>query len=271
MPYADTPDGPLYYEHVNCQPPWQPATPVLLHHGIALTSDFWYAWLPILAAAFPVVRFDWRGYGRSHVPEPGYPWSLEQFGRDALAVLAAAGLRALPLRGRVDGGHHRPLPRQPRPRAHRHADHRLDGLPGRVRARPGRLGDDIRGRRRRGLVPSDDAAPPGPRPRRSGTCCLVRARAGPRRAPRRPRPRRRPARCRPHRRPRAHPRPATGAHAGDSPFVSSAIAADLHARVPGSELLEFPGARHAVITSHARECAAAVVDFIQRRAPAGGA
>jgi pimeloyl-ACP methyl ester carboxylesterase len=55
---------------------------------------------------------------------------------------------------------------------------------------------------------------------------------------------------------------------GDSPFVSSAIAADLHVRVPGSELVEFPGARHAVISSHARECATAVVEFIQRRSAA---
>src|SRR5262249_45305287 len=71
LPYAETPDGPLYYEHVNFQPPWKRATPVLLHHGIALTSDFWYDWLPVVAAEFPVIRFDWRGYGRSHVPGRG--------------------------------------------------------------------------------------------------------------------------------------------------------------------------------------------------------
>src|SRR4051812_3677124 len=104
MPYADTPDGPLYYEHFNFQPPWQAATPVLLHHGIALSCDFWYAWLPILAAEFPVIRFDWRGYGRSHVPEPGYPWSLEQFARDALAVLAAAGYQRCHFVGESMGG-----------------------------------------------------------------------------------------------------------------------------------------------------------------------
>ncbi len=34
LPYADTPDGPLYYEHVNFQPPWQVATRLPLRLAI---------------------------------------------------------------------------------------------------------------------------------------------------------------------------------------------------------------------------------------------
>jgi pimeloyl-ACP methyl ester carboxylesterase len=51
----------------------------------------------------------------------------------------------------------------------------------------------------------------------------------------------------------------------DSPFVSRDLAGDLHQRVPGSEIRYFPGARHAVISSHARACATAVAEFIARR------
>jgi len=52
----------------------------------------------------------------------------------------------------------------------------------------------------------------------------------------------------------------------DSPFVSRAMGVELHERVPGSEIQFFPGARHAVVSSHARECALAVAEFIKRRA-----
>jgi len=268
LPHADTPDGPLYYEHVNFQPPWQRPTPVLLHHGIALTSDFWYDWLPTLAAAFPVIRFDWRGYGRSHVPGPGYPWSLEQFARDACAVLAAAGYDRCHFVGESMGGTTGLYLAS-------HAPERIVTLTTASTA--------FDGRAVRGL---DDWAATFAA---GGAAAWSRAMMPRRLDIDRVDPalaawfEREQARAAPHvvlghaavlraadltadlARIRA---PLLVLTPGDSPFVSSAIAADLHRRVPGSELREFPGARHAVISSHARECARAVVAFIQRRAPA---
>jgi pimeloyl-ACP methyl ester carboxylesterase len=270
LPYVDTPDGPLYYEHVNFQPPWQAVTAVLLHHGIALTSDFWYAWLPILVAHFPVVRFDWRGYGRSHVPAPGYPWSLEQFARDALAVLAAAGYERCHFVGESMGG----------TTGLYLASHMPERIATLAVASTAFHGQSVRGLDDWAATFAAGGAAAWSRlmmPRR-----LDLDRVDPALAAWFEREQ---ARVAPHvvlghaavlrgadltadlARIRA---PLLVLTPGDSPFVSSAVAADLHARVPGSELLAFPGARHAVISSHARECAAAVVEFIQRRAPALG-
>src|SRR4051812_7924969 len=268
MPYADTPDGPLYYEHFNFQPPWQAATPVLLHHGIALSSDFWYAWLPILAAAFPVIRFDWRGSGRSHVPEPGYPWSLEQFARDALAVLAAAGYERCHFVGESMGGTTGLYLAS-------HAPERVVTL---AVASTAFHGEYVRGLDDWEATFATGGAAAWSRMMMPGRLDLERVD---------------PALAAWFEREQARVAPhvvlghAAVLHGADltadlarirapllvltpsgSPFVSSAIADDLHARVPGSELIAFPDARHAVITSHARECAAAVVDFIRRRAPA---
>ncbi|MBI3964129.1 MAG: alpha/beta fold hydrolase [Chloroflexi bacterium] len=91
MPYAETSTGRLYFESYDFGGAWQHRTPILLHHGVGFTADFWDGWMPALLARHPVVRFDMRGYGRSAVPESGYPWSFESFTDDIRAVLAAAG------------------------------------------------------------------------------------------------------------------------------------------------------------------------------------
>jgi hypothetical protein len=41
--------------------------------------------------------------------------------------------------------------------------------------------------------------------------------------------------------------------------------ADLHALIANSELQWFPGQRHSLLMSRARECAAVYVDFLKRR------
>ena len=53
-----------------------------------------------------------------------------------------------------------------------------------------------------------------------------------------------------------------------SPFIPLDMALDLHARVPRSELRIFPGARHALACTHAKECATALREFLARRVPA---
>ena len=50
-----------------------------------------------------------------------------------------------------------------------------------------------------------------------------------------------------------------------SPSVNRSMPADLHALVATSELQWFPGQRHSLLMSRARECAAAYVDFLKRR------
>ena len=50
-----------------------------------------------------------------------------------------------------------------------------------------------------------------------------------------------------------------------SPFVDRSMPADLHALITSSELHWFPGQRHSLLMSRARECAAVYAEFLKRR------
>lgn len=104
MPTVECPRATIWYEVTNFGPPWQTRTPILLHHGLALNADFWYGWLPILAAKHPVVRLDLRGHGRSTTPQSEQPWLFEDLAKEALAVLDAAGYRRCHFVGESAGG-----------------------------------------------------------------------------------------------------------------------------------------------------------------------
>ena len=51
-----------------------------------------------------------------------------------------------------------------------------------------------------------------------------------------------------------------------SPFVPLAVMEDMHARIPGSELQVFAGARHGLPCSHGEECGRALRAFLDRLA-----
>lgn len=266
MPYVETPHGRLYYEYVDFTEPWRRRTPILLHHGVGLTSDFWHAWMPILAAAFPVVRFDLRGYGRSDPPRPGYPWSFERFAADVFAVLEGAGHDRCHFVGESMGG--------------TIGLHLASRFPERL-ASLAVASTAYQGGRIRSV---DDWAPT----LESGGGAAWSRLMMPRRLDlERTDPafaawfEREQAKATPHvvveqvewlrrvdlaedvaqiRAPLLVLAPA------DSPFVGSAMAAELQRAVPGAEIQLFVGARHGLISSHARACAHAVVEFLRRRA-----
>ena len=104
MPRAIRPAGDIHYEFLDFGPPWQRRTPVLLHHGVALSTLFWYGWLPTLTAAYPVILLDMWGHGQSPEPPAGYAWSIESLAADALAVLDAAGFERCHFVGESVGG-----------------------------------------------------------------------------------------------------------------------------------------------------------------------
>ncbi len=84
--------------------PWTTPETVVLHHGMAKNHRLWYAWVPVLARHFRVVRFDARGMGQSTVPGPSYPWSLENFAGDILQLLDQLQLGRVHLIGETVGG-----------------------------------------------------------------------------------------------------------------------------------------------------------------------
>jgi pimeloyl-ACP methyl ester carboxylesterase len=77
---------------------------VVLHHGNAKNGRLWYAWVPLLARQYRVVRLDARGFGRSTVPPPGYDWSLRRFAADLLGLLDYLELDKVHLIGETVGG-----------------------------------------------------------------------------------------------------------------------------------------------------------------------
>ena len=76
--------------------------PLLLINSIGSTRDLWARQLPAFSGAYRVITYDARGHGDSSVP-PG-EYSIEQLGRDALAVLDDAGARTAHICGISLGG-----------------------------------------------------------------------------------------------------------------------------------------------------------------------
>jgi 3-oxoadipate enol-lactonase len=63
--------------------------PLLLAHALGTTRGLWHLQLPTLARHFRLVTYDTRGHGASSAPPGDY--TVEQLGRDALAVMDAVG------------------------------------------------------------------------------------------------------------------------------------------------------------------------------------
>jgi 3-oxoadipate enol-lactonase len=78
------------------------APPLLLSHALGTTADLWAPQMAAFANAFRVIRYDTRGHGRSSVPPGSY--AIDQLGRDALAVLDAAGVDRAHIGGLSLGG-----------------------------------------------------------------------------------------------------------------------------------------------------------------------
>jgi 3-oxoadipate enol-lactonase len=94
----------LYYEDDNFTDPWAPSETVILHHGNAKNSQLWYAWVPPLAGEFRVIRLDARGFGKSSIPESGYPWSLEGFATDLANLMDYLEIEKAHVVGETIGG-----------------------------------------------------------------------------------------------------------------------------------------------------------------------
>jgi pimeloyl-ACP methyl ester carboxylesterase len=105
MPSVQLPgDLVMYYDDDNFTDPWSSPETVILHHGNAKSAKLWYGWVPLLARQYRVVRLDARGFGRSSVPAPGYPWSLEGFSRDLRALMDHLRIDKAHLIGETIGG-----------------------------------------------------------------------------------------------------------------------------------------------------------------------
>jgi 3-oxoadipate enol-lactonase len=66
MPFCKRPGKPdLFYELDDFTDPWENAPYLILQHGYARNSKYWFQWVPYLSRYFKVVRPDLRGLGQS--------------------------------------------------------------------------------------------------------------------------------------------------------------------------------------------------------------
>ena len=87
MPYIETDGSKLYFDIYDLTGPWveKPET-ILFHHGIGTNSDIWTDWIPVLADRYRIVRFDFRGFGRSSVPKAGVGWTMDSLVADLFEI-----------------------------------------------------------------------------------------------------------------------------------------------------------------------------------------
>lgn len=72
------PDCDLFYQVDDFTDPWTQPETVLMLHGNAESSLSWYAWVPVLARHYRLVRPDMRGYGQSTPMPRDYAWTFDK-------------------------------------------------------------------------------------------------------------------------------------------------------------------------------------------------
>lgn len=266
MAFATTPTGELHYDVIDAVAPWfESAETIVFQHGIGAHSGIWSEWLPALIDRYRVVRFDMRGSGRSVIPPPDFPWTLDLLTDDLLAVAEAAGAARVHVVGESMGGTialNLAL-RNPARVASLTISNGADvGSPiQRVQAWAEQL--DGQGSQAWSDQMMADRFHPGAidgakrdwyaQQQATWTRDSILNALGVLRETNL-RPRLVEVRC-----------PVQLMHGDSSPFIPVNVMADMHLALPDSRLQIFAHARHGLPFSHARECAAVLRDFLDAR------
>ncbi len=267
MPHVDRPGCRLAYRLLDVTPPWveDPET-IVFHHGVSVTAELWSDWLPVVCNAYRIVTFDTRGFGQSSPHALDVPWSMELMVGDLMAVATAAELTRFHLVGESAGG------TAALAAAISHPE-RIASLTVSNAADNGTVIQNVRGvwSERLGQAGRDAWVdqmmewrffPDGlPKPkhdwfRHQQATCSAEATTGIAALLLRTDLSDQVSRIK---------APTLILSPDSSPFIPVRFAADLHARMPGSELQVLPHARHGLPLSHGRECAAALLEFLKRR------
>jgi 3-oxoadipate enol-lactonase len=97
-------DLQLHYLVDDFTDPWTEPETILLLHGNAESSLAWYAWVPLLARRFRVVRPDMRGYGASTPMPRDFPWTLDVIIDDYARLMDSLAVPRFHLVGAKIGG-----------------------------------------------------------------------------------------------------------------------------------------------------------------------
>lgn len=268
MPYVDRPGCQLAYELLEITPPWveNPET-IIFYHGVSVTAGLWGDWIPVLCSNYRIVTFDTRGFGRSSPHDLDIPWSMELMVGDLMAVADAARLVRFHLVGESAGG------TAALAAAISHPE-RIASLTVSNGAANGTAIQNVRGVWSEQLGQAGRDAwvdrmmqwrffPGGlPKPkyewfRNQQATCSADATTGIAALLLRTDLSEEVSRI---------DAPTLILSPDSSPFIPVGIVADLHARIPSSELQVFSHARHGLPLSHGRECATSLLEFLGRRA-----
>jgi pimeloyl-ACP methyl ester carboxylesterase len=105
MPTFDaSSDLRLHYLVDDFTDPWTEPETIVLLHGNAESSLAWYAWVPLLARRFRVVRPDMRGYGASTPMPRDFKWSLDVVIEDYARLMDSLGIQRVHLVSAKIGG-----------------------------------------------------------------------------------------------------------------------------------------------------------------------
>lgn len=89
--------------HVNCQLSGPEGAPItVLSHSLASSGIMWEQQMPALVGGYRVLRYDTRGHGGSDAPAG--PYTLDQLGDDAVALLDALDIERVHWIGLSMGG-----------------------------------------------------------------------------------------------------------------------------------------------------------------------
>jgi 3-oxoadipate enol-lactonase len=95
----------LVYDITDFTDPWtEPPTLILLHAAMGSAKRF-YAMVPPLCRRYRVVRMDLRGHGRSQVPPPDPPLTMDRLVQDVRELIDRIGCGRAHLLGNSAGGY----------------------------------------------------------------------------------------------------------------------------------------------------------------------
>lgn len=105
MPEFETCGRHIAYEVVDLTPPWlvEPET-LIFHHGVGIDRHLWWDWFPLLADRHRIVVFDMFGCGLSQPDGTAADWSAASRVDDLMALADAVGASRFHLVGESYGG-----------------------------------------------------------------------------------------------------------------------------------------------------------------------
>jgi len=92
MPTLNCPDFKMHYTVDDFTDPWTQPETILLLHGNCESGAAWYAWMPLLARRYRVVRPDRRGFGASTPMPREFAWTLDMLIADHERLMDALGI-----------------------------------------------------------------------------------------------------------------------------------------------------------------------------------